>query len=261
MKIFKLLCILSILSLVPLGFSYALLPQSYFYLTAITWCGGLLLLLTYVDKVLLSFLNAREVADMDGHILFQAVKSQSYRSFQKQPKVYLYSGSGKCLVLESRNDWCLVIDRKLLQGLSEQQVKALITYLFDYKIAGYSWYQTKAIALGAFTFLLIAWILQNILRLKVSGRPFRVLFLFLLSLIRPIIGPIDYFARKVKKISADLSLRPIYFNVKEMGASGSYNSFLLRHFERDIDFQKNLIAYIENFPMIENCSFESANEV
>lgn len=110
----------------------------------------------FLEKILLIYLGAREVIDTDEQKLFQRLKNEAYKSFEKVPKVYLYSGNSKrCFILQSRKNWNLVIERSFLKKLGDQEVEALIEFLFRYKKSNDSEVQVKAIGIMVIAYFLI----------------------------------------------------------------------------------------------------------
>ncbi|MCO4753630.1 MAG: hypothetical protein KC478_04075, partial [Bacteriovoracaceae bacterium] len=118
----------------------------------ILWFCAWVICYLYIDKIILFFLGAREIIDNDFQELFQQLKSETYKRFEKQPKIYLYSGrSLKCFVFDSRNEWSVVLDRKLASRLNSEQTKALVDYLVRYKKTSAPWRLTKSLGLVILT--------------------------------------------------------------------------------------------------------------
>lgn len=118
----------------------------------------------YSDKIVLIYLNAREVIDTDRQELFQRIKNEVYKTGQSEPKVYIYSGrQGNCFVSESRGTWSIVLERGLLKQLSSDQLEALVNYLFKFRRMGNPLIQTKVMGLSSSIYITIYWLVRNAL--------------------------------------------------------------------------------------------------
>src|SRR5690606_6953432 len=114
---------------------------------------------TMADKFLLFFLDAREIIDADNYSFFRVIKSSVFNAVDTMPKVYLYSGSqAKAFVLQSRKNWSIAIDRKLLESLSHEEMRALVNFLIENKKSGKAWFQTKSMGIIGSILKLNNWI-------------------------------------------------------------------------------------------------------
>lgn len=121
-------------------------------------------LYTYTDKLVLIYLNAREVIDTDEQELFQRIKNEVYKTDLPSPRIYLYGGNSKnCFVTESRGSWSVVIDKKLLKSLSEEELEAFVKFLFQYKLKAAALLQTKVMGLSSLLFLAVTALIRNLL--------------------------------------------------------------------------------------------------
>ena len=212
------------------------------------------LVYSYLDKILLILLNAREVIGTDKHQLFQSIKNESYKTFKKEPQIYLYSGNKlNCFVLESRSEWVIVLERRILNQLNSQQVRSLVNYLYRFKGNGLGWYQTKAMGICALIYSLNFWIIQKVAFLNPKGTAYRILSIFSLMMVSPALVLLDYFAKKESEIISDQSLKAIVFQIEKK--TFTVGEFLLGHLLPNFDSQKLLIDYLESFPVLENCRF------
>jgi hypothetical protein len=216
------------------------------------------ILYTYLDKVLLMFINAREVIDTDKQLLFQNVKNVSYKTYEKLPCVYLYSGQKlNCFVFESRNEWAIVLERRLLDKLDNEQLESLVSFLYEYKKNNTAWYQTKAMGICALVYSTVYWTLKNLLFLNPNSKMFKTLSVFTLAMLRPLTGPIENFARNNKEISVDENLKSIFYQIDKSNLT--FNEYILGHLMTDTQVKSLLLNYLESFPVMENFGF-SKNE-
>lgn len=205
------------------------------------------------------FINAREVIDTDEQLLFQNVKNVSYKSYEKLPSVYLYSGQKlNCFVFESRSEWAIVIERRLMDKLNSDQLESLVSFLYEYKKSNSAWYQTKAMGLCALIYSNVYFFLRNILFLNVDSKMFKVLSVFCIAMLRPLTGPIEKFARQGTVISVDENLKSIFYQLDKSGLS--FSEFIVGHLMSDFQMKSLLLNYLESFPVLENFGF-SNNEI
>lgn len=259
MKAIKSIALYLLTSLAPCVICYLVLDGLAFKVILVPFLIIWGLIYSYLDKALLMYLNAREVIDTDEQLLYQNVKNESYKCFEKLPKVYLYSGQkNNCFVLESRNEWAIVIERNLLAKLNQDELESVVKYLYTVKKSGITWYQTKIMGLSTITYNSIYFILSNLLFLKPNMKIFRVLSIFLISMTRPMLMPLEFLARKKKLFPADQNLKPIYYQLDEI--SYTFNEYILGHLLPEQDIRSLVIDYLESFPILENCRF-SENEV
>ncbi len=254
MKLFKSVILYLCTSVVPCILLYLVFDGVLLKVTTtlllVTW--GLLYL--YIDKVLLILLNAREVIDTDQQILFQNIKNEAYKTYQKLPKVYLYTGQeDNCFVLESRNEWAIVIERSLLNSLDVEQHESLVNFLFSFKKSGKAWFQTKAMGVCSFAYNALYWVLNNVFFLKRDSILFRTLSVFAIGMLRPFIIPLEYFGKQKIEVPVDESLRSIYLQLNKN--SFSFTDYLVGHLDQVTDTRSLLTKYLESYPVMENCRF------
>lgn len=126
------------------------------------------LLYTYTDKLVLIYLNAREVIDTDEQELFQRVKNEVYKTDLPIPKIYTYNGNSKnCFVTESRGTWSIVFEKNLLKNLTSEQLEALVKFTFQYKLKAAPLVQTKVMGLSSFAFIFVCGLIRNFLALMI----------------------------------------------------------------------------------------------
>jgi hypothetical protein len=194
----------------------------------------LLLVFYYAEKLILLSFGAREIIDADNQVLFQALKGQTYRHREKQPKVYLYTGHRvKCFVFEKFGGWSILLDRSLLRGLSKEQVEALVFYIINYKKSGQAKIQT--IGMG-----------------KVSN----IGIFITLIMIKPLLELIISLSKIRTKVQSPLELKSIFYQIDEEVVKRSFTEFMIYHLEKDVTLQDLLVEFLEEYPMLENCEFE-----
>ena len=209
----------------------------------------------YIDKILLMILSAREVIDTDQQELFQCIKNESYKSFEKLPRVYLYSGLKKtCFIFESRAEWALVIERSLLKQMSLRELEALVEFLYKLKKEDFAWYQTKAMGVCLFLHRIVYWFLKNILFLKPNSKLYKSLAVFMLSMLRPLIYPIDALARTTFPITVKEEFKNVFFQLEPNDFS--FENYIVEHYSHVISIKNLLLYYLESFPVLENCRFK-----
>lgn len=219
--------------------------------------GAWLILFTalywYLDKLILYLIGAREIIDSDYQTLFQYIKSSSYQNFENYPKVYVYSGFlMKAFVLNSRDEWTIVMDRRLMQNLSSEQIKYLISYLVLYKKTNLPWRQTKSLGLNAFFIIGIYTFLKKILFLNTNSYMFKVLSFFMIILLKPIFELVAWTGRSNIAIGAHYSLESIVNINKEMASPLSISNYAFSHIQNDISTKEMIIRFIETIPTIES---------
>jgi hypothetical protein len=208
----------------------------------------------YIEKFLLFQLDAREVIDTDQQELFQFLKNRSYTSAEKTPKVYLYSGAGlSCFVFESRNNWNIVIDRKLLKMIEVDQLESFVEFLFLYKKTGKVWLYTKAIGICCILFNLINWLLVSLFRFDPRSNKYKVLSVTVLTFLRPFWSVIEGIARKQHPIMTNKKIESIY--LQSLNQNEQFYDYLLGQVDNQKTIKKQIISYIEGFSVIRNCRF------
>ncbi len=212
---------------------------------------------THLDKIILLFLNSREVIDTDEQSFFQALKNESYKSFENIPKVYLYSGGREsCFVLESRNEWIVVLERELIKKLTSEQEKALVEFLFDYKKTGRAWTQTKVMGLISLFYAVLYWTFKNIFFLRPNNVIFRSLSIFFINLMRPFTVVLECLIRKPRPVYVNDDLKPLVLQIEKNNFV--YTDYLLGHLSDNLDTKSIIVRYLESFPVLENCRFYEA---
>lgn len=258
MKLFKSILLFLITSALPGLIFYALFEGVLLLIIAAVWCVVWSVIFLYIDKLLLLFMGAREVIDVNHQYLFQSFKSEGYKNSEKTPKVFLYNGHAKkCFVFESRGEWTVLLDRRLVREISQEEVTDLVSFVYELKRRGIPWYQTKAMGLCAITFKLVSFLLGKVLFLNSKGHLYRVLSIFLLTLMRPLISPIEYFAKKEKSVEAREGLRAIYYELSDYKMNESYNGYINSYLEYGQKESVILRKYLEGYPVIENSHFVS----
>jgi hypothetical protein len=208
----------------------------------------------YIEKILLFQLDAREVIDTDQQELFQFLKNQSYTSSEKTPKVYLYSGSGlSCFVFESRNNWNIIIDRKLLNLIEVDQLESFVEFLFKYKKTGKVWLNTKAIGICCILFNFINWLLISLLRFNPKSNSYKVFSMTMLIFLRPFWSIVESIAKKRHPIKVNKKIESIY--LQSLSKDEHFYDYLLGHVDNQKTVKKQIINYIEGFSVIRNCEF------
>lgn len=254
MKILNTLFFFLLTSIVPFVGLYLLFEGMTLRVFVVLYLFLWALLYSYLDKVLLVLLNAREVIDTDEHNLFQNVKNTSYKTYQKIPRVYVYSGQKlNCFVFESRGEWAIVIERSLIKKLDEVQLESLVAFLYEFKKSKYAWIQTKAIGFCALIYSSAYWGLQNIFFLKPNSKALKVLTIFLLLMLRPILGPVETLAKKELSFDVSENLKSLYFQLERSDLS--FNEFMLGHLMSNINIRSLMVSYLESFPVLENLGF------
>jgi len=257
MKLVKLTAIFLVTSVLPMLVIYLLAGGYTLYTSLVVWISFWFLLFTFSDKFILLFLGAREIIDADHWQFFQALNSEIYRSFEKIPKVYLYSGLGeKCFVLESRSEWSIVLDRNLLSSLSDEQIQSLVKYLVKFKKQGNVLLQTKGMGLTSVVIRSIYW-LSGLMAFSRDSNFFKTLVFIGLVLIKPIIDFLLIISKSKKRIECGECLRSIFFQIDQSEHNKTFIEFMLYHLEKDINLKELLVDYLEQFPVIENCKFQS----
>ncbi len=286
------------------------------------------LLYTYLDKIVLILLSSREVIDTDEQKLFQCLKNESYKSFQKVPRVYVYSGDRDgCFILESRKEWTVVLSRKLVERLEVESLECFVKYLFDHKKKISMSFRTRVVSLLSmqikaihFTVekivklvqLIIVLITGNFLysflnkylssetpddliynlikyinfgpiqtymerdvittllvmpifiyalyrflfkddRVSKSSNTFKILSVFSLVMMRPLLVPFEKLAKKKYMIAIDTKLSPIVDDVST--TRYNFNDLLVDHFGELPSTKKQIKNYIEGFSILRSTGF------
>ena len=212
------------------------------------------LLYVYMEKILLFQLSAREIIDTDHQELFQCIKNNSYTSTERKPRVFLYSGNIKCcFVFESKKEWSVVIDRKLINSIDETQISGLVDLIYKFKKSGHAWFITKILGICSLMFNFINWFLTFILRLSPESNTFRVLSLTMLFFIRPIWILLEIVARKKKTFKIDRNFQSVYLQIDH--DEDLFYNYLLGRIE-NISLNKQIINYLEGFSVLKSCEFE-----
>lgn len=223
-----------------------------------SWFMAFTILYLFLDKIILYIIGAREIIDSDYQTLFQYIKSASYQNFESTPKVYVYSGfSLKAFVLSSRNEWSIVLDRKLMEQLNSEQIKYLINYLVKFNKTSIPWRQTKSLGLNCFSIMLIYFTLRKIFFLNVNGYPFKILSFFIMILLKPLFELIGVIGRsKNSKIDVHYSLESIVNINKELISPIDFSSYAFSHIQNQIHTKEMLVKLIETIPVLESSKIE-----
>ena len=223
------------------------------FVLGLVWCLWSIAFIS-LDKVLFFQLDAREIIDTDHQDLFQCIKNESYSTQLQSPKVYVYSGKGLgTFVFDSVSNWNVVIDRKLLKKMDQEQMASFVEVLFKYKLSGKSWVNTRAVGICCLLFKFINWLLISVLRLKPNSDKFKALSLVILVFIRPFWVIVEKIAKVRHLIPADKSIESIYLqNSKD---EDLYYNYLMSSIDSQKTVKKRIISYIEGFSVIRNCKF------
>lgn len=207
----------------------------------------------YIDKVLLFLLGAIEIIDNDFQELFQQLKSETYKRFEKQPKIYLYSGKAqKCFVFESRGEWSVVLDRKLAAKLNATSIEALAEYLVSFKKTSAPWRMTKSLGLVVLTMGAIYSFWSKLLLISTNSKIFKIVSLFSLSLFRPYFDAILIFGRSTPELECDSALAPVIHTIRDINPDLNYGQFIFDHLLENINPKSMIVHYMESFPVVEN---------
>lgn len=223
----------------------------------VTWIVLWCVTYAYLDKVILFFIGAREIIDQDSQTLFQQLKSETYRRFETEPRVYLYDGNAlKCFVFESRGQWSIALDRALLGSMDQSQVKALVSYLVKYKKAGISWRLTKSYGLSALSLSLNSFFWSRLLMFKPESKPYKVLSFFTLVLLKPYIEAVLLTGRSSLTLDCDQALEPLKNISSELEPGLSFNEYLLANLLDSPNLRDLLLCRLEAFPVLEKATIK-----
>ncbi len=214
------------------------------------------LICLYSDKFILMFLGAREIIDADNQSFFQVLKTETYKELEDMPKVYVYTGHKvKAFVLNLRGEWSIVIDRKLLENVSEIQSRALVKYLLRVKNTQASKSQTIGMGTSAAIIKFNYWIWQRVI-IRSKGKALRLCVFLSLIMLKPLIEIILKISVNRESIFAEDELKPIYLQVDKLVTERSFTEFMLLHLQKDTSLKGCIIEYLESFPLLENCKFK-----
>lgn len=216
----------------------------------------LLLVFYYAEKLILLSFGAREIIDADNQVLFQALKGQTYRHREKQPKVYLYTGHRvKCFVFEKFGGWSILLDRSLLRGLSKEQVEALVFYIINYKKSGQAKVQTIGMGVLSVILKLVYWF-WGLFKFNSITKVSNIGIFITLIMIKPLLELIISLSKIRTKVQSPLELKSIFYQIDEEVVKRSFTEFMIYHLEKDVTLQDLLVEFLEEYPMLENCEFE-----
>ena len=242
----------------------ALFPVMFVYLTASDLVQavlltlilvGVLTLFLYSDKLLLLFLGAREVIDSDHQKLFQVLKSEIYREVEEMPSIYLYSGHRlKAFVLNLRSSWAIVLDRRLLEKLSDSELKSLVRYFISYKKLSISKSQTIGMGVSCSIIRSVYWFWQALFS-DTKKHFYKSAVFISFIMLKPLIEVILKLSVSYQKIDSDAELKSIYLQQDNIVQKKSFMEFMFLHLERDLNLRESTIEYLERFPLLENCNF------
>lgn len=254
MNILKSFFLFLIISLVPSVMLYLVLDGIIFKVMIASFLFTWGVIYFHLDKLVLMQIKAREVVDTDQQLLFQCMKNEAYKTGSTTPKVYLYSGQSlKCFVLQSRNEWSIVFDRRLINEMDEIQLRSLITYLYKFKNSPLCLIQTKVLGIFSLFFGFVYWLLGNVFFLNEQSILYKVLAIFIFMLMKPLILPLEMIAKRQTSLPASLDLMAIY-NKAQVGEF-SYNDYVFSHLLPVFNTRNLIIDYLEGFPVIKNCRF------
>ena len=209
----------------------------------------------FLDKFILMSLEAREIIETEQHELLQAIKNQRYKNFQAMPRVYLYSGHMKnCLILDARREWSIIIDRQLIEILESEQIEDFVEMLFKIKMSNVPWLQTKLLGIILFLKACIYLTFHQLKKIKKLKYIYYSFVVFFISLLKPIIVPLELLSRKGFEVSLSENMKPL-LNQIELNEI-SYPNYLLNHLVGDMSTRDWIISYIENYSPLRNHKFE-----
>jgi len=255
MYIIKMIFIYILTSFIPLMLLYLGTQGLFRIILSLAFIFSWTLVFVFKDKFILLFLQAREIVGADSQMLFQSLKSETYRTRESFPSVYLYSGHRvKVFVLNARNGWSIVIDRKLLKSLNQEQVDALVSYLVEYKKNGQSELQTLGMGIATVSLRSIYWFWGKI-GLKTDGRAYKICVFISCLFVKPMIEIIYALTKSKTKIECRDALKSVYLQVDKAVLERSFIEFMFLQLEENIKFSDIIIEYLESYPLLENCKF------
>lgn len=218
---------------------------------SLAWC----VLYTYMDKIILFFLGAREIIDQDNQELFQQLKSETYKEFEKMPKVYLYSGKAlKVFLLESRGEWSVVLERGLVSKLDEEKSKSLVKYLVNFKKKDVAWRMTKSHGLAALVLGLNFTLWAKVFIFNPKGKAKKIANVFALALLKPYVEAVIVLGKSSFALDCDQSLEPLINMGKDLEPGLEYGPFLMSNLQDEANPKDLLVRRLELFPVIELAS-------
>ncbi len=242
---------------VPCVILFLIFSDAILYSATLIFCLSWGLVYIYIDKFLLFALGAREVFETDEHMLFQSIKNESYKQKVRIPRVYVYTGEGNhSFILESRNSWSIVIDRKLVNSLSDEQVASIVEFYYHFLTENKCSLYTKTLGVCSFAYQGIFTVLGNFFFLKRGKIPFKTLSTFLILLLRPFLIVFEYISLRQKKIFIDDCLNGITQRENNSDIELSLRIFF-NQFNSDLTVKKILIKYLEGFSLL---NFMVSNE-
>jgi hypothetical protein len=258
MRLIRSIVLLCVINVLPLVVLYLLTGGIYRNIFMSLYLITYLLIFYYADKFILLFLGAREIIDADNKALFQVLKSTTFRTYQSLPKVYLYSGDQfKSFVLDSRNEWSIVLDRNLIENADEKQLESMMEFLINLKLSKAAWVQTKGMGLIAVILKLNYWWLENVFMLQKGSKVYRTTCFISLMFIKPILEFINWFTRSNKKIVCSNQMRPLFYDCQQARKIETFSEFLAMHLVESVSYNDLIIDYLESFPVFENCEFNN----
>lgn len=221
---------------------------------AIFWLIGYL----YLDKLILFILGAREIIDQDSQELFQHLKNESYKNFSSFPKIYLYPGNSlKCFVLESRNEWSIVLDRKLKDKVSAEQERDLARFLMSFHRKGVAWRLTKSYGLCALILSLNHILWTKIFWMQEGSRTYKVSNFVALALLKPFFEAALLPGKLSLKVEANPSLESIINLGINLTSGLSYNEFLFFGLKEGGSTRDLLVRRLEQYPALDRAEIKS----
>ena len=169
---------------------------------------------------------------------------------QSLPKVYLYSGQyPKAYIIDEGSSWSILLERTLLEKLTQNETKELVTFLSQEKNCGAFYFQTKAFGtisflLGSFMSVMNALVIFTPMGKKVTYS-LRVTGLIFL---KPAVELI-FFTSKFAQKKVDLNIELIKSFLRNDGNVFNYNEFVLANIENSVHREKLLKRFLETFPM------------
>jgi Zn-dependent protease with chaperone function len=210
----------------------------------------------FSDKFVLAFLGAREIIDSDSPRFFQLLKTETYREVENLPAVYTYTGHRvKTFVLNLRGSWSIVIERSLLESLTDDQARALVKHLINIKRKNSTKTQIIGMGISAIIIKIIYWLPKK-LTFNSQKKKYKSLVFISLIMLKPMIEMILFLAVNKEKVYSEDELKPIYLKVDHSILNRPFIEFMLMHLESNISFKDCIVEYLEGFPLLENCKFK-----
>lgn len=214
------------------------------------------ILFFYADKFLLFFLGAREINDADSYALFRVIKSNVFNAMENMPKVYLYSGNqAKAFAFAASSGWSMAIERSLLTKLTNDEMKAVTTFLIENKKSGKAWFQTKCMGITGGILKVNTWLISVLFRWTGSNKLINSLTVISLMFLKPIIEIINLLNYSGKIQNCPPTLKSIFYNSLEDDKVTNFNNYLSMQLITKLNQREIIRSYLESYPVFERCDF------